>query len=598
MKAQMASEDAPAEARGNILLIVLVLALCVLCGAWGYCHDGSREPDDTGDESAYLSESAWIAEHGGIPGYVKLCFQGRYPRGAANPLLAVIASPFAERSLAFIRPARLFKSALTALALIGIFLVAGRLGGWERGAWLVAMLALSRNWLGKAGVFDIEPIIYALLFLAWLLMAGLWRPRGRWFWAGAAFGLAYMAKGTALLLLAGLFGAVAWRLTLARSRPGTGAKEGLGLLLSSRFWSAGALFAAGMVVTAGPLLVETTLDSASESVLTRYFPPGLWLDEWSQHLDINPERAAQGMRGYFQAHGITGAARRLVSGMVNQVPRFAGVFAIDKEAPKALWLLTAAGSAVLFALALRGMFRERDSWARVYTISFALAGFILYSWFSAITYASRFAATFGPVFGWYAAGEIHALLRRWDERRFAAQPAAQAFWPRRAAVGIVAVLIACLIVSNGRSLPADPRQPLPLKPDYKQLMDWYDAHVMKAKAVCIHTMNLGGRFRFLWLLERSAPERSLSMDMPKAPDFVSFMAYADRAGAEYLLLERAAPAMRKEVLGVFVRDDPDAGLVRLAPIPGWRLVLKDRDGVCDYLIYQRESRAESPTAVP
>ena len=118
-------------------LILLTLALCVLTGVWGYCHECSREPDDTGDESAYLSESAWIAEHDGIPGYLRLCFQGRYQQTGTYPLLAVAASPFASRDLAFIRPARLFKSALTTLALIGIFIVAGRLSpgiaahGWS-----------------------------------------------------------------------------------------------------------------------------------------------------------------------------------------------------------------------------------------------------------------------------------------------------------------------------------------------------------------------------------------------------------------------------------------------------------------------------------
>src|SRR5208337_784219 len=111
-------------------LVVLTLALCVLTGVWGYCHECSREPDDTGDESAYLSESAWIAEHGGIRGYLRLCIEGRYPQAGTYPLLAVAASPFASRDLAFIRPARLFKSALTALALIGLFLVTGRLATW------------------------------------------------------------------------------------------------------------------------------------------------------------------------------------------------------------------------------------------------------------------------------------------------------------------------------------------------------------------------------------------------------------------------------------------------------------------------------------
>ena len=176
------------------------------------------------------------------------------------------------------------------------------------------MIALSRNWLGKAGVFTIDPIIYALVFLAWLLISGLWRPKGRWLWAGAAFGLAWMAKGTALLLLAGLIGAVAWRLAFGRDR--------LRLLSSARFWLAGVLFAAGMAVAAGPLLAQTTLAARSESALTRYLPPGLWLDSWSQRLETNPERATQGMSGYLQRHGLAGAAERLVQGMGDQAPRF------------------------------------------------------------------------------------------------------------------------------------------------------------------------------------------------------------------------------------------------------------------------------------
>ena len=298
-----ATTDGP---RKNALLILLTLALCILTGVWGYCRECSREPDDTGDESEYLSESASIAEHGGIAGYLRLCFQGKYPPTDTFPLLAVAASPFASRDLAFIRPARLFKSALTALALIGIFIIAARLNSWERGAWVVAMIALSRNWLGKAGVFTIDPVIYALIFLAWLLIAGLWRPKGRWFWAGAAFGLAWMAKGTALLLLAGLIGAAAWRLAFGRDR--------IRLLRSGRTWAAGALFAAGLAVGTAPMLLQAARGSPAESVSGRYILGQMWMDNWSQRMELGPDRAAQGIRGYFRTHGLTGAAMRLVRG--------------------------------------------------------------------------------------------------------------------------------------------------------------------------------------------------------------------------------------------------------------------------------------------
>ena len=232
-----------------------------------------------------------------------------------------------------------------------------------------------------------------------------------------------------------------------------------------------------------------------------------------------------------------------------------------------------------------GIVSEQDSWARSYTILFVLAGFLLYSWFSAITYASRFAATFGPVIAWYAAAELALLLRRLAERRWPTRPELREAVPRRVVAGIIALLILCLVISNGNRLPASPREPLPLKPDYAKLMAWYDQNVARTGAVCVHTMDLGWRFRFLWLLR---PSRAVAM--PKAPDFAGFMAWADKVEADYLLLAR--PALEyvdflKPPLGDFIRDDETAGLVQVAPIPGWQLVMEDEDGVCDYLIYQR-----------
>jgi hypothetical protein len=99
-------------------------------------------------------------------------------------------------------------------------------------------------------------------------------------------------------------------------------------------------------------------------------------------------------------------------------------------------------------------------------------------------------------------------------------------------------------------------------------------------------MDMGWRFRFLWLLP---PSRAI--EMPMAPDFAAFTAWADNVKAEYLLLARPAPEYAdflKPPLGDFICNDPAAGLIQSAPIPGWRLVLEDRDGVCDYLVYRRQ----------
>ena len=285
-------------------------------------------------------------------------------------------------------------------------------------------------------------------------------------------------------------------------------------------------------------------------------------------------------------HDVTDAAKRLIQGMGEQAPRFVGVFAIDKEAPKALWVLTLACSAVLFALAVRGMVREQDSWTRLYTILFVLAGFLLYSWFSAITYASRFAATFGPVFAWYAAAEIQPLLRQLAECRWPARPELHEGRPWGAH-------------RRGHRRPADP---LPGHQQWKSPArapkraaaaeaGLREAHGLVRSERGAHRRSLhphdGSRLAIPVPLA-AAPVRALQM--PKAPGFAGFMAWADKARADYLLLARPAPEYAdflKPTLGGFIRDDPAAGLVQIAPIPGWQLVMEDGDGVCDYLIYQR-----------
>jgi hypothetical protein len=557
-------------------LIILTLLLCLLAGAWAYTRECSREPDDTGDESLYLGEAAWIAEHGGVAGYLRLSFSGQYPASGAGPLLAALAAPFATRDLAFIRPARLFKAVLTVLCLAGLFVLAGRLGGWERGAWLVAALALSHNWLNKAAVFTIDPIIYALVFLTWLLIAGVWRPRGRWLWAGAAFGLAYLAKGTSLVLIAGLMAAVAWRLVFG--------VEGLALLRAARFWKAGALFLAGAAVVAAPLLVQGTLASRDALIVTRWLPAGLWLDSWDQHLEVDKDAVERGFAAYAERHGPLDALRRVAWGAWMQAPRFAGMFAIDKTAPRPLFGVSLLWSVLLFALACRGIARE-GGWARVYTIALLAAGFLLFAWFSAITYSSRFAATFGPVAAWYAAGEIAELRRRWAARRAEGGVA-----PVPERVGalphvVIGLLIVALAISNGARLPANPARPLPLRPDYAQLMTWYDRHVVAADKACVHTLKFSWRFRFFWLL---GPARSYNV--PPFRDYAAFMHYVDGWSADYLIVERKAPGMRAAVFGPYLADDERAGLVEKAPLPGWERVLSGGEGLVEYIIYRRVAR--------
>jgi len=541
------------------VLIALIILVCIGTGLWGYASDSWREPDDTGDESAYLDQAAWIAEHGGPIGFLKLCYTGRFPHFAANPLLPATASAFAERDLHFVRPARLFKAVLTTLSLIALFLLTARLAGWERAAWLVLLLVLSRNWLNKSAVFTIDPIIYAMIFVDWLLIAGLWKPKGRWLWAGALFGLSLMAKGTSWLMLGGLIAAAILRLVFYKDR--------FTLLRSRGMWLNGALFLAGFLALSSPYTLNTVLRG---EFLDRYVPfAALWRDRPGQ--DERVDEVSEGAADYFRTRGPVAAAKRLAWGMTRMAPRFAGVFACSKEAPKPIWLGTVFLSAAFVALALWRIARYAPPWVRWVTICFLGVGFLLHSWWAAVTYASRFAATFGPVLAWFAAEGIAVTL---DRKR-----AVRAWAVHAAAV----VALAALLVSNGRRLPASPAETIPLEPDYQRLMTWYDENVVTEERVCIHTFKLGWRFRFVWMLGDTRWS-----DLPPFEDYEAFMNFADESDAAYFIVIRDAVALREPLLGAYFADDPETGLRLKAPLPGWRRIFADEDGVTDYICYERK----------
>jgi len=198
------------------IIPAIFVALLLIWSLSVYTRSVNLPPGDYGDEGAYLQHACWLAEHGGPHAFLTTCATGEFPAVYFHPLAMVAASSVAERSLSALLPMRMTKITLAIAAAILTFVLAWRILGPHGALAIVALLLLSRNWFMKAAVVTSEPVTYALIFWAWALVAGLLRPRWRWFWAGAAFGLAFLSKGTALILLFAL--PPAWLLLLISSR--------------------------------------------------------------------------------------------------------------------------------------------------------------------------------------------------------------------------------------------------------------------------------------------------------------------------------------------------------------------------------------------
>ena len=568
-----ASGSAPgAQARLKPVLTWAALALLLLVfGVVALLESRVLPPVDDSDEPGYLEESCWIAEHGGITGFPSACFRGEYPYDYRHPLVQLAASPWAERSLAAVRPMRAVKVALSLIALVVVFVVARRVVSPPAALTLTALLALSLNWFMKSRVLCPEPVIYALFFLTWVWVGGLWRPRGRWLWAGLAAGLAFLTKGTALLLPVALLVALAIHIVALwvkkRRIPAKPRISDLG-------WSVG-LFVAGFLLAGGVLLTRN-LVRFGNPVYNRSVTL-MWADDWSHHLmtaDRRPEKPRT-MWNYLRTHSLRSMAGRLAAGISRQAPRLLGAFAPHRSFGRPAWLAGLVISAAIILLGLLATAWQSRTWTGLFTCCLVGIGFLSFAWYSPITYSSRFVATFAPIIGVQAFRADFSWLRRarqWGRT-----------WGAWLAIGL-AVVVSCLLAGrlSADTLDAQ-RGPIPISLEYRFLLDWYADEAAPQDAVCFQTPYLGGRYTFEWLIA----DRVQVYQVPPLENFDALQEYMASKRARFFVVERDSLRERFALLeGYFGFDAAGRMVVKAAP-PGWKVHRRDPYPPMDFVILER-----------
>ena len=530
-------------------------------------------PIDDSDEGGYIEEALWISDHGGVPGFVAACFRGEYPYCQRHPLVAILVSPVSGRSLNCVRPMRFVKVAVSAVALGSMVAL---LWGMSRPAvalLLSSLLAVSINWYAKARVVTAEPLIYPAFFLAWALIAGKAQWRHRWFWAGLMWGLAYLAKGTAMLLVFTL--PVAWCLHIGlrmyrdKGWPRISAwRHGLR--------NAVAPFALGALIMAGPLLVRNAARFGNP--LSNLAQRCMWLDSWTEHIRLYEDPTAEkpSFFRYLRTHSASDAAKRVAFGVAKQTPRLFGGLSADKGFGRIPRALTLAISVALIGVGILAAVWEIRAWPGAYTVSLTLVGFCLFSWYAYITYASRFMATFAPILGYCA-------LSGWAPGgRLARQWARMEKW---LAAGVAGGVIALLCARAAWSDLRAPRGPVPTSREFAYLHDWFEGHRGQGRGSCFLTPYLAPRYSMGWL---RSPDALTCYNLPSLKSFEELAKYMAARNARYLIVERDSLRERLAALSDYFEITAENALrVRAAP-PGWRVVERDPYGKLDFVILERE----------
>ena len=554
------------------LLLAAALILCVFGGTTLIESRGLPLADDS-DEPAYFDEACSIAEHGGAAGFVRECFKGRYPYDNRHPLVQLAVSPWARRSVGSARPMRATK---VVLALVGagiLFVICARMISLPASLAVFALLLVSRNWFMKTRVLCAEPVVYALFFVAWALISGLWKPRGRWLWAGLFAGAAWMAKGTAVLLLAALPpAAIAW-LLLRRfgvwPRPTEAGQVARG--------RAAALFCLGFLLVSLPLLYRNTVCFGNP--LHNRNSQLMWADDWSAHLLTPGQKAEKPLTAwvYFRTHSVATMARRMGRGIVKQTPRLFGALAAHPSSAGPAYPITLVLSACIVALGLAWTARNLLTWAGLYTMLLVGTGFLLFAWYSPVTYSSRFAATFAAVLAVQAARADFRPTRGILKRLRKSAP-----WP---AVALAAGASALMLARLPASIPKARQKSLPMTPEFRFLLDWYEREAVPEHAVCFETPYLGPRYGFHWLLGDSVAIHPI----PPVAYFAALLARMDAAGARYLVIERDSLAERRRILDNYFGCDSTGQLIVKRAPPGWSIYKDDPFPPRDFVILRRES---------
>jgi len=432
----------------------VVAALCALVVCYGLATYGRSLhvpfPFE-GDEAAFFDETCWIAEHGGARAFPRALFSGRYPYDNRHPLMQWLASPLARRDAKAIRILRAAKAVLAAAALAAVWgLLRLRLRA-EYALALTALLALTENWSHRGAAFVIEPINFALVLAAWALIAGVWRPRGRWFWAGAMVGLAHLAKGTGMLLLFALVPALLIAAAFRWKR-----RSGFLRIARSRVARAGALLLVGFLITGGPWLWRNVVRFGHP--FHSFNNALMWMDgdpDWQRPPPEGDPKAFT-LRGYLRRHSAGDIVRRIAYGVWHQARRTLGFFAADRSFGRAVRGVTALLSLAVVLAGFRAMALRRHTWRSAYSVALLAMSFALFAWYSMITVSSRFMATFAAVVGWWAFHAGAGGLNRFLQER----PAARAV----AATAMAGIVAALLLVQGDLGRLGPPRDAPPLLP--------------------------------------------------------------------------------------------------------------------------------------
>ena len=560
--------------------LAVVLTAATLIGLRSLHENSQISPFDT---SAYLEQAREIQRIGGPFGWLIRSYQGRYAQANQMPLYVLILSQLRFGSIRVLGWAKLLTLLIGLGGIVLTFSVAQRLFGLPVAILSSSGVATRGCYMGYTTIVACESLLAIWILLAWASMAQHLRSGKRAAMMGLFVALAYMTKGTGLLLLPVALSVIFVRTVVktARSRSArrdcpaetqdrrkvTGRRDRRMVVEALRRFALSRnlyAFLGVFVLTASPVIVRnlrrygTPFYNVNEAVV--------WMDTWDQYFSRDPEIRHPTMRSYLATHSTWQIADRLASGLVLQFT----------------YLLVAVGWIVLI-LMLAAFSRRK--WRPIVWPGFAIGAifFVFFSWYPVKDV--RFVVPLIPIVVILAAAGFDSIMRFIaGERRWL---------PRAAALALALLLItrpALAVLSTSRIF-RDPIQTYQPPPAYFEVLDWLRENV-GANTTWMHGPTHS--YAYPWVQRLSG--RPLPIPWVQGMD--DLQADLRDRDVRFLLLDASTLRQRQRAFQGYLELAGEHGL-RVQQLPaGWRLVAANKENPPTIMIFEilqnREPRRRLP----
>lgn len=518
------------------------------------------------DTEGYLGHSLYVAEHGGLAGFLREAFAGTFPVTERHPLYMLLLAPLAMRDARFFWHAKLVNLGLGALALATCLWMARRRYGRGPALLAGAFYGASQSLVVASSHVNHEPLfVLCSLWCWWWLTSGT--SVRAWLFAGLFAGLAYLTKSSGTLLILATVAAELWQ------------TRGRGLV-TKRLW----IFLLSAGVVASPLLVRNLRGYGAllyEGVNTHI----MWMDRWSElgdpasimSLDHYGVKTIERNRlptlsSYVKTHRVRDALKRLGGGWLTEIRLAGRALSPATAIPRPVAVIWGLG---VLAASVAGWWLTRQAWSSVLLVAWGLALMTFFGWNAQLFPEMRYLAPLVPILAMCAGWALWRLLAR------ALRIGRAVRMSLVLCAGVVASASAWTVGAGKLNAP----QPLmSVSPAYERLLEWINRDLAGGGSLLLGpTQEFYG---LLWYTD--APVKVFQS--PAVTTREAFLSYLAEREIDYVVIHpenvQGTDGKLAGALAPHWFVAPDGSIGERAPLDGFRLVYADEGMPRRFLVYR------------